>query len=112
MSDKKVVAHGSYPNAFLYGFVSGSMIQLAARAGTMEPLCARPFSYLRLGLVFGVTISYWDYWRRSAMQQVLYGEERQRYHKMVKAINSSVRYGEEDEIQNLTEYLSGYSLKA
>jgi arabinogalactan endo-1,4-beta-galactosidase len=48
--------------------------------------------------VFGVTISYWDYWRRSAMQEVMQAEERQRYHKTVKAINSSVRYGEEDDI--------------
>jgi len=45
------------------------------------------------------------------MQEVLYAEEKQRYHKMVRAINSSVRYGEEDEIQNLTEYLAGYTLK-
>jgi hypothetical protein len=110
MSEKKVTVP-RYPNAFLYGFVSGAMIQLAARAGTMEPLCARPFSYLRLGLVFGVSISYWDYWRRTAMQQVMYGEERQKYHKTVKAINNSVRYGEEDDIQNLTEYLAGYSLR-
>lgn len=41
----------------------------------------------------------------------MYGEERQKYHKTVKAINNSVRYGEEDDIHNLTEYLGGYSLR-
>lgn len=87
-----------YPNAFIFGLVTGGCLQLATRAGTMEPLCARPFSYLRVALFFGVTISYWDYWRRTAMQEVLYAEDQQRYFKMVKAINSSVRYGEEDEI--------------
>jgi len=30
---------------------------------------------------------------------------------MVKAINSSVRYGEEDDVQNLTDYLAGFTLK-
>ena len=78
----------------------------------MEPLSARPFSYARVGLVMGLTISYWDYWRRTALQEVLVAEQKQRYHQQVKAINASVRYGEEDDIQNLTEYLAGYTLRA
>lgn len=82
------------------------------RAATCEPLSARPFSYIRVGLFFGVGISYWDYWRRTVMQQVLYAEDQQRYHNMVKGLNGSVRYGEEDEIQNLTDYLAGYTSKA
>jgi hypothetical protein len=77
----------------------------------MEPLCARPFSYLRVGLVFGLSISYWDYWRRTALEEVLYAEDKRRYHTQVTAINQSVRYGEEDDIQNLTEYLAGQTLK-
>ena len=100
-----------YPNAFVFGSVAGFMVQMAARAGTMEPLCARPFSYLRVGLFFGIGISYWDYWRRTALEYVLYAEENQRYHNTVKGLNASVRYGEEDEIANLTEYLAGYTLK-
>ena len=75
----------------------------------MESLCARPFSYLRVGLAMGCMISYWDYWRRTVLEQVLYSEDRYRYYAQVKAINASVRYGEEDEIQNLTEYCAGYS---
>jgi hypothetical protein len=34
-------------------------------------------------------------------------EERQQYYKTLKAINRNVRFGEEDEIGNLTEYLAG-----
>jgi hypothetical protein len=75
----------------------------------MEPLCARPFSYLRVALVMGCVVSYYDYWRRTALEQVLYSEERYRYFAQVKAINASVRYGEEDDIQNLTEYCAGYT---
>ena len=82
------------------------------RGATSEPLCVRPFSYLRVGLFFGLTISYYDYWRRTAMQEVLYAEEQHRYYSLVKAINSSVRYGEEDEVANMTEYLAGYTSKA
>lgn len=72
-----------------------------------EPLAARPFSYLRMGLFFGVALSWWDYTRRCMIEQVMYQEEQKRYYTTLKAINYSVRYGEEDEIENLTEYLSG-----
>ena len=73
-------APSKYPNAFLFGFVSGVTLNMFTRSSTMEPLCARPFSYLRTGLFFGVAISYWDYWRRSALEEVLYAEDRRRYH--------------------------------
>jgi hypothetical protein len=56
-----------YPNAFLFGCVTGAVMNMGTRAATMEPLCARPFSYLRVGLFFGLTISYWDYFRRTAL---------------------------------------------
>lgn len=74
-----------------------------------EPLSARPFAYLRMAFFMGCGISYWDYARRLLMEQNFYAEERIRYFSQTKAINASVRHGEEDEIQNLTEYLAGYS---
>ena len=80
MTEQRKSAAVKYPNAFLFGCITGGVLQMAIRAGTMEPLAARPFSYLRVGLFFGVTISYWDYFRRTAMQEVLYAEENQRYH--------------------------------
>lgn len=80
---------------------------MCIRTGTQEPLCARPFSYLRLGLFFGVTIHWWDYARRVAMEDVMRAEHRAKYFKTVKAMNTSIRIGEEDEITNLTEYLAG-----
>eukprot|EP00351_Strombidinopsis_sp_SopsisLIS2011_P004116 CAMPEP_0116886396 /NCGR_PEP_ID=MMETSP0463-20121206/20227_1 /TAXON_ID=181622 /ORGANISM="Strombidinopsis sp, Strain SopsisLIS2011" /LENGTH=44 /DNA_ID= /DNA_START= /DNA_END= /DNA_ORIENTATION= len=43
---------------------------------THEPLCARPFSYLRHGLFFSVLIGYYDYWRRNALEEVLQAEEK------------------------------------
>ena len=39
-----------------------------------------PFSYLSTGLVLGVSIWYYDYWRRRAVEEVLYADERRRYH--------------------------------
>ena len=60
----------------------------------------------------GVAISWWDWWRRQALQEVLYAEEKALYWKKVNAMNSSMRYGEEDEIGTLTEYLAGYTQKA
>eukprot|EP00352_Strombidinopsis_acuminata_P004083 CAMPEP_0176379546 /NCGR_PEP_ID=MMETSP0126-20121128/30436_1 /TAXON_ID=141414 ORGANISM="Strombidinopsis acuminatum, Strain SPMC142" /NCGR_SAMPLE_ID=MMETSP0126 /ASSEMBLY_ACC=CAM_ASM_000229 /LENGTH=85 /DNA_ID=CAMNT_0017742371 /DNA_START=90 /DNA_END=347 /DNA_ORIENTATION=+ len=80
---------------------------MAIRALTHEPLSARPFSYLRLGLFFGATISYYDYWRRNALEDVLHIEAKHRYYTQMKAVNSAVRFGEEDDITNLTEYLAG-----
>ena len=77
----------------------------------MEPLCARPFSYLRLGLFFGVAFHYWDYCRRVALEDVMRSEQRAKYFKTVKAMNTSVRFGEEDEISNLTDYLAGSTLR-
>ena len=54
--------------------VSGATLQLVLRGGTMEPLCARPFSYLRVALAFGVIASWYDYSRRVAMEDVMRAE--------------------------------------
>ena len=105
MSDGKPAPR--YPNAFAFGCVSGFTLQMFTRFGTLEPLSARPFAYLRMALFFGVTISYYDWWRRCALQEVMIAEDRQQYYRTMKAINRNVRFGEEDEIGNLTEYLAG-----
>ena len=97
----------SYPNAFLFGFASGATLNMFTRFATMEPLAARPFSYLRLGLFFGVTISYYDWWKRCALQEVLIESERTDYWVKLRAVNYNARLGEEDEMGNLTEYLAG-----
>ena len=70
-------------------------------------MSARPFAYLKCGLVLGAAVSYWDWWRRNALQQVMQAEEKQAYYKTLKAVNRNIRFGEEDEIGNLTEYLAG-----
>ena len=77
----------------------------------MEPLSARPFSYLRVGLFFGFAFHYWDWCRRVAMEDVMRSEQKQKYFKTVKAMNGNIRFGEEDEISNLTEYLAGSTLR-
>ena len=64
----------------MFGFVSGVLLNVVTRAGTYEPLAARPWSYLSTGMTLGVAIWYYDYWRRRAIEEVLYGEERRRYH--------------------------------
>lgn len=74
-------------------------------------MCARPFSYIRVGFVCAMLVGVWDYTRRVAMEDVMRAEEKQKYYKTVKAINSGVRFGEEDEIENLTEYLAGSTLR-
>ena len=101
MSDK------TYPNAFLFGMVNGAMVQAFSRFHTMEPLSARPFTYLRMGLAFGVAFSYYDWWRRCALQDVLEAEDRRDYWKNVRAANKSVRLGEEEDILHLTDYMAG-----
>ena len=75
-----------------YGFT----IQFFTRMATKEPLSARPWSYLTLGLVCGGVYSYWDWWRRTATEEIMYGEDVMRNHNTIKAINN-VRVGEEDE---------------
>lgn len=105
MTDLKQTAP-KYPNAFLFGSTAGVVIQLMSHQAMGEPLAARPFSYVRLGLFFGVAISYWDYFRRQMLEDALKGEQRARYHFQLRAINQTVRHGEEDEIQNLTDYLA------
>ena len=66
------------------------------RVGTREPLSARPFSYVTLGLFFGLGSSYYDYWKRNAQEEVLYAEDEVAYHNTVKAMNNC-RVGDEDE---------------
>ena len=102
----------SYPNSFLFGAISGVTVNAFARQYTIEPLAARPFSYLRSGLVFGLIMWHWDYFRRVGMEHILEREEKLRYYQTMAAANSSVRAGEEDEISNLTEYLAGSSVRA
>ena len=69
---------------------------MLTRSATKEPLSARPFSYLTVGLVFGFSLSYWDWWRRTATEECLYGENENNFHNMIRAANN-VRVGEEDE---------------
>ena len=95
-----------YPNAFRYGFVVGVFLQTSVRVATKEPLSARPFSYLTLGLGWGAFSSFYDYWKRISMEEMLYAQSESNYHNMVAAMNN-VRVGEEEETQNLVEYLTG-----
>ena len=73
----------------------------------MEPLCARPFSYLKTALMWGFVMHQWDYFRRNMLENVLEKEEKMRYYKTMQAINHNLRVSDEDEITNLTEYLAG-----
>lgn len=58
----------------------------------------------------GFIIWYYDYWRRRAVEEILYSDERRRYHHQLKAINR-VRIGEEHEVTNLIDYLTNSSVK-
>ena len=60
-----------YPSGFRYGVAMGCFVQILTRVATKEPMCVRPFSYLTLGLVFGVTHSYYDWWRRCAIDEIM-----------------------------------------
>ncbi len=68
-------------DALAFGFTAGVILQMVTRIGTYEPLAARPWSYLATGAVLGVSIWYYDYWRRRAIEEVLYADERRRYHR-------------------------------
>ncbi len=59
-----------------------------------------------MGLACGFAHSYWDYWRRQATEDILYGEEEKKYFNQLKGMNN-VRVGEEDETNNLVQYLTG-----
>ena len=95
-----------YPNSFLFGMASGFSIQYALRRYTVEPLAARPLSYIKFALMGGVMMWYWDYWRRVAMENVLESEDRYRYYQQMQSLNHHMRVGDENEINNLTEYLA------
>ena len=95
-----------YPHAFSYGFFFGITFQIMTRKATKEPLSARPISYLTTGLVMGAFHSYWDWWRRVATEEVLYSENETNFHNMMRSANN-VRVGEEEDTQNLVEYLKG-----
>ena len=45
-----------------------------------KSLILGPWSYLCTGAVLGITIWYYDGWRRRAVEELLYSEERKRYH--------------------------------
>ena len=83
---------------------------MASRMGSHEPLHARPFSYITTGLTLGVMIFYYDYWRRRAIEEIMYAEEKHKYHYTLRALDK-VREGEENEITGLVEYLSNFSTR-
>ena len=95
-----------YPSAFRYGFGMGVCLQLVTRVVLKESYRSRPFSYLTVGLSTGFIFMYYDWFKRKAIEDVLYGEEEAQYHNMVKAMNN-VRVGEEEEIENMVDYLTG-----
>ncbi len=68
-------------DSLVFGFSAGIVLNMITRAATYEPLAARPWSYLATGAVIGVTVWYYDYWRRRAIEEVLYADERRRYHR-------------------------------
>ena len=99
-----------YPNSFLFGCVSGVILNMCSRVGSQEPLHARPFTYITTAMVMGVGIFYYDYWRRRAIEEIMYGEERHKYHMTLKALNQ-VRPGEEEEITNFMEYMANTTVR-
>ena len=64
-----------YPSAFLAGFVTGCIHEAVVHRQAQEMLSARPFSYLRMGLIWGFGMMYYDYWRRTATESVLHQNE-------------------------------------
>ena len=68
-------------DSYVFGFAAGILLNVATRAATYEPLSARPWSYLATGAVLGFSVWYYDYWRRRAIEEVLYADERRRYHR-------------------------------
>ena len=90
----------------------GISVQAFMRPHTMEPLSARPLSYLKMGLTFGLMMSYWDYFRRTMLEHVLEREDKLRYYKTLQAVNHNLRIGDEDDLSNLTEYLAGSTTRA
>ena len=99
-----------YPNAFLYGAVLGTTLNMAVRKAIWEPLRARPLNYLTVGIGFGLAFKYLDYHRRLSVEQVLIAEDQARYFNIVRAVNNS-RVGEEDEMGNLVDYLSNQTVR-
>ena len=60
-----------YPNSFLFGAAVGVAVQGGMRQYTWEPMSARPLAYLKMALISGAMMWYWDYWRRAALEHVL-----------------------------------------
>ena len=81
------------------------------RRYTHEPLAARPFSYVKSAIAFGIIIHQWDYLRRVMLENVLEREQENRYFRNVQSLNHHVRVGDEDSISNLTDYLAGKSTR-
>ena len=100
-----------YPNSFAFGAACGFTVQAFTRQYTCEPLAARPLSYLRLAVIGGTAMWYWDYWRRCALEHVLEREDRVKYYTTTQALNFNLRVGDEDSMSNLTEYLAGSSTR-
>ena len=95
----------SYPGSMLYGMTCSILLGIFTRRAAMEPLSARPFTYLKHGVILGLALKMFDHNRRLALEQVMIAEDDAKYFGLVKAVNSA-RVGEEEELGNLTEYLS------
>ena len=106
MSNQENNTIHKYPSGFRYGCAFGVFVQICTRVATKEPMAARPFSYLTVALGYGAFMSYYDWWRRCAIDEIMVVEKERNYHNTIKGMNN-VRVGEEDETQNLVEYLTG-----
>ncbi|CDW80277.1 integral membrane protein [Stylonychia lemnae] len=98
-----------YPNSFLFGATFFATLQGVIRISTHETLSARPFSYLTCAFFGGLGIWYYDYFRRRALEEVLYSEERRRYSYQLKGMEK-IRIGQEHEIVNMVDYLNNSTL--
>ena len=58
----------------------GFTVNAVSRQYLMEPLAARPLSYVKYAMVGGYIMFQWDYFRRNMMEAVLEGEEKMKYY--------------------------------
>ena len=82
-TDEKV----SYPNGFLFGAITGIILQQKVRKYSHSKLSSKPIGYIRSALLMGTFFWYYNYWRRCALEGCLEREEKQRLTKHLQFMN-------------------------
>eukprot|EP00355_Strombidium_rassoulzadegani_P005962 CAMPEP_0168615810 /NCGR_PEP_ID=MMETSP0449_2-20121227/4697_1 /TAXON_ID=1082188 /ORGANISM="Strombidium rassoulzadegani, Strain ras09" /LENGTH=92 /DNA_ID=CAMNT_0008656563 /DNA_START=75 /DNA_END=353 /DNA_ORIENTATION=+ len=90
--------------------VFGVALEFTSRVASKEAFSARPISYATKAIYMGMFFSWFDWWKRRTVQEILYAEDENQIFGKNLAMDN-LRVGDEEESQNLVDFLASTTVR-